>query len=431
MREVIDYSKDFLKNTIKTVKKIKEDTLYKGIATIQLFDENKNLIKEVKSTNCINKAVLSEMYVNMFKYRLLTNSSSPIYSNESPARWLLLTNNTDEENPNYKYLKGEIIGYADGWNTYSGTDVLKGSLNTSETTVSEWNKHFVIDFPTHAANGTFQSIYWTQYFGTRVMQDEVIMSGLTNIGCICANETFLFVCVMNNNNKLIKRYNLATKEINEIVLDRDIGNCFCNETNLFIVGKDNIIYKYDLDANLISACFGVNDYRYLFAYYNNEIIVYSPWSICLMFYNEEGTLIREYSLAGVMPSNNIVREMYVNEGLIYLIISSQGKSVYKFDIASGTLHERTTRYVIAYSSGTTSDNIYMYGFDICRNTKNIFFFYGGIVYKGTDTEYFSHTTLPEPVTKTSASTMKIQYDFIVEPRGTFEMGDEKVDGSNN
>lgn len=426
MREVIDYSKDFLKNTIKTVKKTKEDTMYKGIATIQLFDENKNLIKEVKSTNCINKAVLSEMYVNMFKYRLLTNSSSPIYSNESPARWLLLTNNADEENPNYKYLKGEIIGYADGWNTYSGTDVLKGSLNTSETTVSEWNKHFVIDFPTHAANGTFQSIYWTSYFGTKVIHDESIMSGLTNIGCICANETFLFVCVMNNNNKLIKRYNLATKEINEIVLDRDIENCFCNETNLFIVGKDNIIYKYDLDGNLISACFEVSGN--LFAYYNNEIIALNTTSNKLAFYNEEGTLIREYTLS--LGNGVSIVEMYVNDRLIYLIVGSSSKKLIRFDIASGKQHNVATNYTLFWPGGDTSYG-YMYGKDICRNSKNVFFHTNGIVRIGTDTEYFSHTTLPEPVTKTSASTMKIQYDFIVEPRGMFEIGDEKADGSNN
>ena len=73
----------------------------------------------------------------------------------------------------------------------------------------------------------------------------------------------------------------------------------------------------------------------------------------------------------------------------------------------------------------------MYGNDICRNSKNVFFHTNGIVRIGTDTEYFSHTTLPEPVAKTSASTMKIQYDFIVEPRGMFEIGDEKADGSNN
>ena len=426
MREVIDYSKDFLKNTIKTVKKTKEDTMYKGIATIQLFDENKNLIKEVKSTNCINKAVLSEMYVNMFKYRLLTNSSSPIYSNESPAYYLLLTNNADEENPNYKYLKGEIIGYADGWNTYSGTDGLKGSLNTSETTVSEWNKHFVIDFPTHAANGTFQSIYWTSYWGTKVMQDEAIMSGLTNIGCICANETFLFVCVMNNNNKLIKRYNLATKEINEIVLDKDIENCFCNETDLFIVGKDNIIYKYDLDGNLINACFGVNDE--LFAYYNNEIISLDIYSNKLSFYNEEGTLIREYTLS--LGNGVSIVEMYVNDGIIYIIVNSRSKALIRFDIASGKQHNVAVNYTL-YWPGGNSNSGHMYGKDICRNSKNVFFHTNGVVRIGTDTEYFSHTTLPEPVTKTSASTMKIQYDFIVEPRGTFEIGDEKVDGSNN
>lgn len=420
MIEAIDYSKDFLKNTIKTVKKIKEDTLYKGIATIQLFDENKNLIKEVKSTNCINKAVLSEMYVNMFKYRLLTNSSSPIYSNESPARYLLLTNNSDEENPNYKYLKGEIIGYADGWNTYSGTDGLKGGLNTSETTVSEWNKHFVIDFPTHAANGTFQSIYWTSYWGTKVIQDEAIMSGLTNIGCICANETFLFACVMNNNNKLIKRYNLATKEINEIVLDRDIENCFCNETYLFIVGKDNIIYKYDLDGNLINACFGVNDE--LFAYYNNEIISLDIYSNKLSFYNEDGILIRDYTIE--ITRDVSIREMYINDGIIYIIVNSRDKALIRFDIASGKQHNVAVNYTLFWP-GSNSNSDYMYGKDICRNSKNVFFHINGVVRIGTDTEYFSHTTLPEPVTKTSASTMKIQYDFIVEPRGMFEIGDEK------
>mgnify|MGYP001010534598 FL=1 len=50
------------------------------------------------------------------------------------------------------------------WITYSGNDVLRVTVNKSQITRTNTDasgtRHYVIDFPTSAANGTFKSIYW-------------------------------------------------------------------------------------------------------------------------------------------------------------------------------------------------------------------------------------------------------------------------------
>src|SRR5690606_36291447 len=80
---------------------------------------------------------------NLFERMTLTDASHP----EQPEKdW---------------FIKGNEIGWALTSGTYSGSDNKRGSYNTAEPFTTQEQVHIVVDFPTHAGNGTFQSIYFT------------------------------------------------------------------------------------------------------------------------------------------------------------------------------------------------------------------------------------------------------------------------------
>lgn len=67
---------------------------------------------------------------------------------------------SDTSENELEYETGEIIGRANTFYTYSGDSAVKGSLNISESYIDVENHkiRYVFDFPTNAANGTFQSV---------------------------------------------------------------------------------------------------------------------------------------------------------------------------------------------------------------------------------------------------------------------------------
>ncbi|MTI71096.1 MAG: hypothetical protein FH751_12675 [Firmicutes bacterium] len=83
---------------------------------------------------------------------------------ENLYSYIYLTDSTKPESSTSEKVLGNIIGYAHRNNTYSGTDTKRGTINKAETNLEINNGkirvNFVFDFPTHAANGIFESIYW-------------------------------------------------------------------------------------------------------------------------------------------------------------------------------------------------------------------------------------------------------------------------------
>lgn len=78
--------------------------------------------------------------------------------------YIYLTDSTKPESSSSEKILGNIIGYAERNSPYSGTDTRRGTINRTETTLEINNGkirvNFVFDFPTHASNGSFESIYW-------------------------------------------------------------------------------------------------------------------------------------------------------------------------------------------------------------------------------------------------------------------------------
>ncbi len=193
MRETKGYDKSFIDGTIREHIKMKPDVEIKGVVTIQLFDEAGKLEREIKTENRITDAIARMAFMDYFCCRIRGNpwgrqweyNDSEVGSSATtkdagykegtpdnggyyhqysyftaPFRYLLLTDDTTPESGFARAVKGNVIGWADKSRVYAGASTIKGTLNLSETLFTENNLHFVFDFATSVANGTFQKLWW-------------------------------------------------------------------------------------------------------------------------------------------------------------------------------------------------------------------------------------------------------------------------------
>ncbi|MDK2918979.1 MAG: hypothetical protein PWQ37_1712 [Candidatus Petromonas sp.] len=165
VREVISYNKDYITGNINKEKKVKKDAGIKGKVLVQLFDANTNeKVIESYTENIIPDIVFKELFIRFFAGDVMGIDSSYISRLKELFSYIYLTDSTKPESASSEKISGNIIGYAERNSPYSGTDSKKGTINKTETTLEINNGkirvNFVFDFPTHAANGTFESIYW-------------------------------------------------------------------------------------------------------------------------------------------------------------------------------------------------------------------------------------------------------------------------------
>lgn len=136
----------------------------KGKVKVELFDDlTGRKLEEIKTNNFIAKGVeyyFKILMMNQFTRNKGTGSINHTVNNLFER--MALTDASHAEQPEKEwYMKGNEIGWALTSGTYSGSDDKRGSYNTSESFTTQEQVHIVIDFPTHAGNGTFQSIYFT------------------------------------------------------------------------------------------------------------------------------------------------------------------------------------------------------------------------------------------------------------------------------
>lgn len=165
MREIVSYNKDFLNNTVFKETKLKDDRGIKGKVLIELFDAKTNKkVKEAYTENIIPDLFFKDMFLRHFAGGIMgiNNRSQDQFNNSFEC--IYLTDSTKPESANTEKVTGNIIGYAYRNTEYSGTDTLRGTINKVESKMEIVNGKirttFVFDFPTHAANGRFESIYW-------------------------------------------------------------------------------------------------------------------------------------------------------------------------------------------------------------------------------------------------------------------------------
>ncbi|TCT14568.1 hypothetical protein EDC18_10549 [Natranaerovirga pectinivora] len=166
IKEVISYNKDLITGEVHKEVKTKEAKGIKGKVLIELFNaKTKEKVKEAYTENIIPDLIFKDIFLRYFSGDVLGIGNTNHHNTTTLFSHIYLTDSTKPESPNTERVVGNIIGYAQRGSTYSGVDPQRGTINLSETSMEIRNNkvrvNYVFDFPTHAANGTFESIFWS------------------------------------------------------------------------------------------------------------------------------------------------------------------------------------------------------------------------------------------------------------------------------
>lgn len=434
-KESLAYSKDLIKGTNIEVLKKKLIMPFTGTATVKLYDSlTGKQTYEAKSENRISAAFSNIAYLDTFYYPMLDNAQGYLLKDvytTYPFRVIVLTTGDILEDPYDYWTWGDIVGYADGWNTYSGSDILRGTVNKGEWSRSTGLKHFVIDFPTHAANGTFKSIYWTggasdyteaqpPVINKLYLKNNIVVgtsSSSLSKSNMCVDETNLYYLIPTSQTVIV--YDKVTKERkSDITLNVTTKAIAYDGTNFWLLINDGSFKKADKSFNVIASytksavipgdlVYSV-DYTDIAVTANYICITYSgctdtsgsssKYKHCIAKYNKDGTFVSKADVFSGTSYRSYITEI-PNNKLWIMIYGSRCIQVNE-DLS------------IYGSTDLTSCNYYSVCWDKVRQTL---FAYSSSNY-GSIAEYYivpaaAHTLLPEPVTKTPTNTMKIQYDF--------------------
>ena len=153
----------------------------RGVHTVELFDaDSGKIVERIKSENFITPLMdliqqrwalfafdAVEHYWSGGDWTLKSVSQSHNFLGKSalninsPLTYIHLTTCEEPERPDREIAeRGRLIGWAQRFNSYSGSDTQRGTYNSAESFVTKGQRRLVFDFPTHAANGTFHSISW-------------------------------------------------------------------------------------------------------------------------------------------------------------------------------------------------------------------------------------------------------------------------------
>lgn len=463
-REVIAYNENLLDGSVETLRKKKPLGGIRGLATIELFNSNTGeIVYKAETENVINNSVGRLIFFDCFYRRLRCKGSVTSTYIKLPFKRLYLSDYTGIEDSNEKYFKGEVIGWADKDEPYSGSSTLQGTINLGES-YSEFmsdgkiRMHFVFDFPTHTANGTFQTIYWYQdVVKNSVYSTEINLFGTSTVenkhSVIC--DYISYYCSDYENTG----YYLYSKSISGVYYKVFRSFNLDTSTNK----QTEYMYFYKEDGSKITDSESVNgmcaDNLNLYLYYNRES------SIDIYKFKLDGTWVSKTTKAATSYKNSsgitpVIKDFSVIEGVPYMSIYYRIDGAYECHLlklnenfgvvedqiittpsyGGSTWHilsvAKTKEYWILGDSNNRHflyDNSFKLLLDnvnfstgISSVTKRYFYSknhsYGYCLACGSYYVYYvfgpatigAQTLLAAPVTKTPTNTMKIQYDFIID-----------------
>ncbi|UZQ49948.1 hypothetical protein [Clostridium kluyveri] len=438
-KQSLSYSRDLIKGTKIGIPRKKLILPFTGTATVKLYDAlTGKQTYEAKSENRISAVFGNMAYLDGFYYPILDNMQKNILSDiytTYPFRVMALTTGDIAEDLYDYFTWGSIVGYADAWYTYSGSDVLRGTVNKSETTRTNTDtagiRHYVIDFPTSAANGTFKSIYWTGGAGTgETAQNPKINSLYPKIALeagtsstslpiynLCADETNLYALIKNTTSLVVYDKVTGTKKDN-ITVPAQAKAIAYDGTNFWLLISDGSFKKLDKNFTVVSSypksAAVPDDLVYDVEYFDiavNAAYVYityngctdtsgssSKYKSCIAKYNKDGTFASKTEI--YTGSTGLITLTKIPNNKLWVVIEY------------GTCLQLNENLTVYGTSGFTSTNYDSISWD--SDTSTIFT-YTDSSYGQLKQQYVvpasAHTLLPEAVTKTPTNTMKIQYDF--------------------
>lgn len=325
--------------------------------------------------------------------------------------------------------KGNFL--ASSYYGYSGTGAATGSFNPSESYARANSLRFVYDFTTTQANGTFQSVYTypTVAYPTANMNLRCYAEGM-NIISYLGNTFGYFDCCYANGSM----YALYSDSVRRVSMDNLLtsyaGMTFSWDENVpvsnikyntLITSDGNYVYWMGSSNKLMRA--PVNDlasysvvntmpsgFNTVYMPSRNsffQILSSSSSNSVLCEYDNSFNEIHRYSYAGSLDDRKMIT--FKTDTHAIGLVSKSAMRLFGFDENTSALTPSLT------SSGSNTDysssyypidaNLYLgkqvdnYNYPCIR----------------PQTFYFSHARLDEPVTKNNRQTMKITYDFNIDP----------------
>lgn len=384
----------------------------KGQIKIELFDDLTGKKKEeIEAENFISKGVRDVLFKFAVNSLFMKNKATGGWdtANEivDPFRSIVLTDASHAEDPNNELLlKGRLLGYAYADNPFSGSDPLRGTYNTNESYTNIEQVHMVFDFPTHAANGTFESIYFIRdpiqnqsWYRSSSNFKRLIQEYITSIKK--HGDSIYALTGSPANSKVLKIYDSDYNVTNTITLPTSFRDFEIVGSHIYFVtsSSSNPIRRAPLsdptDLTTVVNASPTTSPQVYFAgicYDKGRFVVSSSGSSS----DSSSNRIFVYDDSFNLISNDLITEF-----------NSLGYNDFKLtrlstgDIVSNyqTLATQTTMLTSGLSNSVRGE----IGDYIIEND-------GYLIPK---VGISSRSLLDSPVTKTSSTTMKITYDFLL------------------
>lgn len=143
-----------------------------GVAQVLLFDaKTRKLVQKVEGKNFLSRA-LTERILRVaqryaFAHQHPTQLDDCAWTNFTPSadaagffQWMVLTNSAMPESPTTeREVPGAVVGYANRL-THTDIDIRRGNINRFESTHTPNRTRWTFDWPTDRGNGTIQSVCW-------------------------------------------------------------------------------------------------------------------------------------------------------------------------------------------------------------------------------------------------------------------------------
>lgn len=377
----------------------------RGLVTVELFNKSGKKIKEIKSENMITTLaknhLLWDMKEDFFRGCPGTLPAEPSYSFNNI---ILTTSDIAPQDVDIPFI-GSLIGWSDK-STYSGSDTLRGTLNTVESYATNDKVHWVFDFPTHAGNGTIRTIMWGNIVKDSIYGTRFAFDATTNLwdntiyqyGITRGDDCFWLCGLNSTNNRFFWKINLDLTIAESYPYLEGIGydgiawgNGYLWAARGTSIVKVNVTNWTVIDTlNLTIPIVGIT-------WHDGILWVISTDDFIYKINPSNGEIIGNI----VKPAPNIVGIVFDNNGLLWAV--RDNSEFFTMDINNNKILNAVSAYPI--SSWQTSD-IWINE----DNTIGILPYRGQIKYNRL--QYGARTLLPQPITKTSNNTMKVTYDFV-------------------
>lgn len=413
VKEVIDYVKDLRTGKVVEQKKLKPVGLGSNTCIIEMF-EGKKKVKEAVTHNIVNNYVNQIAFLQFFHDNCKQSSN---LTTLNPFTNIILTDYEGEENADEVCVRGNVIAWANKSTQYAGADPLRGTVNNAESELTDRTQSgylkYVFDFPTHAANGNINSIWWAygERNSYRSLGDtylrKVSDSTCTNICCdgsyvYAVRDTgTIYKTVMDSSNA--ETISFTTSNLRGIEWDG---------TNFWLANNTTkTIYKCNTSFSVISTVVAltVSENIIGITLYNNKIFVSTAAALYRIAL--DGTVearitaqtlgFQSNGILGSAKANNKYLMCYGRNGSndYYAFLDTNGNTMYLRDITD----ESGIASVFCFVNNEyyTNSNFYIrHG-----TTYREFAYLGGVG---------AHTKLPSTITKTNTNTMKVTYIFSIE-----------------